>query len=119
MLLKYAQSDTPEDICCVWDDRIYSSLVPTCTRIFINQFTFQVKHQLTLEIVFISNLAPFLIISSLTILHHNTYTTFSILALATIALQLISAADVSTQKIGWSGKFSSLDGGLGGIVSVV
>lgn len=44
---------------------------------------------------------------------------FSIFALAATAIQLVSAQDASVQKIGWTGKLSSLDGGLGGTVKVV
>jgi hypothetical protein len=47
------------------------------------------------------------------------YSSISILALAATAIQFVTADDVSTQKIGWSGKLSSLDGGLGGTVEVV
>jgi hypothetical protein len=42
-----------------------------------------------------------------------------ILALAASSLSFVVAQDTSTQKIGYSGTLSSLDGGLGGIVSVV
>ncbi|KAF2431887.1 hypothetical protein EJ08DRAFT_648560 [Tothia fuscella] len=45
--------------------------------------------------------------------------TIFVLALAATAIQFVSAQDPSAQKIGWSGKLSSLDGGLGGTVSVV
>jgi hypothetical protein len=44
---------------------------------------------------------------------------FSILALGVTTFQLIAAQETSTQKVGWSGKLSSLDGGLEGTISVL
>ena len=45
------------------------------------------------------------------------FSKISILALASSILNLATAQDIT--KIGWTGTLSSLDGGLGGIISVV
>jgi hypothetical protein len=44
---------------------------------------------------------------------------FSIFALAATAIHFVAAQDASAQKVGWTGKLSSLDGGLGGTIKVV